>query len=327
MFFRLLIVPILLLIIIGLLLFGLIYNSIRLIRRKAKRRHIVGLALSVSIILFFTYGFTLGFEAFNVKHVELDSADLPASFDGYKIVMFTDAHVGNFAGHRQWMVKRAVDSINAQHPDAIVFCGDIMNADPAELKPFVGMLSSLKARDGVYSVLGNHDYSLYKRDISEEEMRKLNEKLRQSERSFGWHLLMNENAIIRRDADSIVFAGEENDGNGPFPCYADAAKTMAGINDSSYVIMLQHDPSAWRRQVLPQTNAQLTLSGHTHAGQISLFGWSPTSLIYEENCGVYRQGDRILYVSSGLGGVVPFRIDFPGEIVVITLHSIAKGRQ
>lgn len=326
MFFRLLIVPIILLIIVGLLLFGLIYNSIRLIRHKAKRRHIVGLAISVSVILVITYGFTLGFEAFKVKHTEFESVDLPASFDGYKIVMFTDAHVGNFAGRRQWMVKRAVDSINAQHPDAIVFCGDIENSDPAELKPFVGMLSSLKARDGVFSVLGNHDYSLYKHDISEEAKRKINEQTQQAERSFGWHLLMNESAIIRRGADSIVIAGEENDGSKPFPCYADAAKTMAGINDSSFVVMLQHDPSAWRRQILPQTNAQLTLSGHTHAGQVSIFGWSVTSMIYKENNGAYHQGDRMLYVSSGLGGVVPFRIDVPGEIVVITLKNLPKGR-
>lgn len=321
MYIRLLIVPIILLIIAGLLLFGIIYNSIRLIRHKAKRRHIIGLAVSVSIALVITYGFTLGFEAFKVQHVEFESADLPASFHDYKIVMFTDAHVGNFVGRRQWMVRRAVDSINAQHPDAIVFCGDIENTDPAELKPFAGVLSSLRARDGVFSVLGNHDYSLYKHDISQETMRKLNEQTIQAERSFGWHLLMNETAIIRRGGDSIVIAGEENGGHKPFPCYADAAKTMAGINDSSFVVMLQHDPSAWRRQVLPQTNAQLTLSGHTHAGQVSIFGWSPTSLIYEENCGAYHQGDRMLYVSSGLGGIVPFRIDFPGEIVVITLKK------
>ena len=321
MFFRLLIVPIILLIVGGLLLFDIIHNSIRLFQHKAKHRHIVGLTVSVSIVLIITYGFTMDFGAFKVHHVEFESSDLPASFYGYKIVMFTDVHIGNFAERRQWMVKRAVDSINAQNPDAIVFCGDIKNSDPSELKPFVGALSSLKARDGVFSVLGNHDYSLHNHDISEEERRKCNEQTIKTERSFGWHLLMNENAIIRRGADSIVIAGEENDGIKPFPCYADAAKTMAGINDSSFVVMLQHDPSAWHRQILPQTNAQLTLSGHTHAGQMSIFGWSITSMIYKENNGAYYQGDRMLYVCSGLGGIVPFRINFPSEIVVITLKK------
>lgn len=321
MFFRLLIVPVILLIVGGLLLFGIIHNSIRLFRHKAKHRYIVGLIVSVSIALIITYGFTMNFGAFKVQHVEYESSDLPASFHDYKIVMFSDVHIGNFSGRRHWMVKRTVDSINAQHPDAIVFCGDIMNSSPSELKPFVGALSSLKARDGVFSVLGNHDYSLHHHDISEEERHKRNEQTIKAERSFGWHLLMNENTIIRRGADSIVIAGEENGGISPFPCYADAAKTMAGINDSSFVVMLQHDPSAWHRQILPQTNAQITLSGHTHASQVSIFGWSVTSMIYKENNGAYYQGARMLYVCSGLGGIVPLHIDFPGEIVVITLKK------
>lgn len=321
MYFRLLITTVILLIAGGLLLFGIIHNSIRLFRHKAKHRHIVGLTVSVAIALIITYGFTMDFGTFKVQHVEFESSDLPDSFHGYKIVMFTDVHIGNFTERRQWMVKRAVDSINAQHPDAIVFCGDIKNDDPSELKPFVGVLSSLKAHDGVFSVLGNHDYSPHNHDISEEERRKHNEQTIKAERSLGWQLLMNENAIIRRGADSIVIAGEENGGIKPFPCYADAAKTMEGINDSSFVVMLQHDPSAWHRQILPQTNAQLTLSGHTHAGQVSIFGWSVTSMIYKENNGAYYQGDRMLYVCSGLGGIVPFNIDFPGEIAVITLKK------
>jgi len=88
--------------------------------------------------------------------------------------------------------------------------------------------------------------------------------------------------------------------------------------------MLQHDPTAWRKHILPNCKAQLTLSGHTHGGQISLFGWTPISLTYDEWGGWYHEGDRTLFVSTGVGGVVPFRFNLEGEICVITLHKKNK---
>ena len=147
---------------------------------------------------------------------------------------------------------------------------------------------------------------------------------RDFETSVGWQLLLNDNRIVRRGSDSIVIAGGENDGRPPFPAKADLKKTMRGINAKSFVVMLQHDPSAWRRHILPQTNAQLTLSGHTHGGQISLFGFRPTELVGKEDDGLYAEGKRKLFVSTGLGGFIPFRFYMNPEVVEITLKRINK---
>ena len=323
MFFRILIVPIILIAVVGALLYAIIRGVRDLVRLKAKtkKRTMIMLILSLLVVGLLVYGFTLGFTRFTVQRVEFSSADLPRSFDGYKIVMFSDAHVGNFQGSRKKYLANTIASINAENPDAICFCGDIENIEPEELTPFVGLFSSLKATDGVFSILGNHDYSLYKHNISDSQRRQLLQQTIDTERSFGWQLLLNEHATIRRGADSIVIAGEENDGSGPFPKLAQPEKTMQGVADDAFVVMLQHDPTAWRRQVLPKTKAQLTLSGHTHAAQFMIFGWSPARYIYKEYKGAYTEGGRMLYVSSGLGGVVPFRVGVPGEIVVITLKS------
>ena len=142
--------------------------------------------------------------------------------------------------------------------------------------------------------------------------------------SVGWNLLLNDNCIVRRSADSIVIAGEENDGRPPFPRKADLSKTLHGISAQSFVVMLQHDPSAWRRSILPKCKAQLTLSGHTHGGQASIFGLRPTELLGKEDAGLYREGNRALYVSTGLGGFVPFRFHMDPEVVVITLKKSRK---
>ena len=170
-------------------------------------------------------------------------------------------------------------------------------------------------------LLGNHDYSIYI-DADETTKKKNDLKTQQLERKMNWTLLMNENRIIRRDSDSIVIAGMENWGvQKRMPRNGDVRKTMKGISPKSFTVMLQHDPNAWREKILPQCNAQLTLSGHTHGGQFSLFGWNPANFTYSECFGTYHEGDRAIYVSSGLGGLIPFRLGQPGEIVVITLRK------
>lgn len=325
MFYRLLIIPALLLVCAILVTWSITRAAIHICRHRTTRNDIIGLCLSVMFIAFVTYGFTLGFNRFQVKHVELEFDNLPASFNNYKIVMFTDAHLGNFKGKRAKLLQQAVDSINAQRPNLICFCGDIENASPDELMPFVEDLSSLKAIDGVISVLGNHDYSLYQHKLTETEKKQQLQKTINTERNCGWKLLLNEHVAIHKNiTDSIVVCGEENDGSGPFPKYADPAKALCGVNDSAFVIMLQHDPTAWKSQVLTETNASLTLSGHTHAGQFRIFGWTPVKHIYDEYDGLYTSGNSKLYISSGLGGVVPFRIGVPREIVVITLKKHNK---
>ena len=269
----------------------------------------VGFALAVVIIAFVVYGMTAGFRPLEVRNVEFASKDLPAAFDGYRIVQFSDVHLGTMTGSRQEMVQQLIDSINGQAPDMIVFT------------------------DGVYAVLGNHDYDVYQA-CSDAEKKTNCQLTKDIIGKMGFDLLLNEHRIIHRDSDSIVVAGMENWGVADrAPKKGDVAKTLTGLNLSSqslthlgevgggfpFVLMLQHDPTCWREKILPECNAQLTLSGHTHGGQFSLFGWSPVALAYQEWEGMTYEGSRAIYVSAGAGSLIPFRLNQPREITVITL--------
>ena len=293
------------------------------IRQRPARNYgnILGLLLVATIWYVAIYGSTAGFQQVKVRHVEYASPDLPESFDGYRIVHFSDVHAGTYGTGRQWLLQEFVDSINSQDADAIMFTGDLQNRTPDELLPHTTILGSLKSRDGVYSVLGNHDYANY---ITADEATKRSNELKTIalERQMGWKLLVNENVTIRRDSDSIVVAGMANDGDGVhFPQLGDIRSTLRGVGDSAFVVMLQHDPSSWRRKILPASQAQLTLSGHTHAMQFGLFGWSPASWVYTEWGGLFHEGSRAINVSTGMGGFIPFRFGMPGEIVVVTLRK------
>ena len=296
-------------------------------RRWGKK---VGISLSLIIILFAFYGMFVGYQQLEIRQVEYRSKDLPAAFDGYRIVMFSDAHVGTMTGNRQWLMERAVNSMLALSPDMIVFAGDLQNVYPDEIVEHLPQLSRLKAPDGVFSVLGNHDYAIYEPDdsLTKEANAKKTQVL---ERQAGWTLLMNEHRVIHRGSDSIIIAGMENWGTVKrMPRKGDVAKTLAGLNlpsvqggaggGSPFILMLQHDPTAWRELILPQCHAQLTLSGHTHGGQANVFGFSPAAISYENYGDWTYEGSRALFVSTGLGALIPFRLGLPGEIVVLTLR-------
>jgi len=281
----------------------------------------VGLALAVLVIGLVSYGMTYGFEQLEVRHIEYASKDLPEAFDGYRMLHFSDAHIATFEGSREWMLQRAVDSIKAQHADVILFTGDMQNLYPEELASRIPVIRQLKAPDGVFGILGNHDYATYI-DCDEATKKRNNKKTVQLMREMGLTMLLNEHRMIRRDSDSIVIAGMENWGIPKrMPRKGDVHQTMKGVSPQSFTVMLEHDPSAWRKKILPQCHAQLTLSGHTHGGQFSLFGWSPVAFSYDDWCGMSQVGDRAIYVSAGLGGLIPFRIGQPAEITVITLRK------
>lgn len=297
----------------------------RLLRRLFKLRrnwgNYIGLVLVLGQLYVLFTGSMTGTDRLAVKQVTIEFDDLPSAFDGYRIVQFSDIHLGSM---RTELMERAVVEINKQHADLIAFTGDIQNMRPQELTRFAPLLSRLRAKDGVYSVLGNHDYSQYMPKLDDAQKKTNEMQTRNFQTSVGWNLLLNDNRIVRRSADSIVIAGEENDGRPPFPQKANLSKTLHGISAQSFVVMLQHDPSAWRRSILPKCKAQLTLSGHTHGGQASIFGLRPTEFLGKEDAGLYREGNRALYVSTGLGGFVPFRFHMDPEVVVITLKKSRK---
>lgn len=294
----------------------------KMIRRKANYGNIVGVVLVVLNWYVLFYGSFVGFDQITVREMTYESAELPEAFDGYRIVQFSDAHVGTYIGGREHLLSAVVDTINAQCPDMVVFAGDLQNREPQEIRPFVDVLGGIKAKDGVFSVIGNHDYADYIEatpDIKEE-----NEKeTRELERKMGWRLLVNEHEVVRRGADSIVIAGLDNDGDGKkFPQRGDVRKALEGVSDRAFVVMAEHDPTCWRRKILPESRAQLTLSGHTHAMQFMIGNWSPASFVYKEWGGVFYEGARALIVSTGIGGFIPFRFGVPGEIVVITMRRL-----
>lgn len=279
--------------------------------------NLVGFVLGAAVLYIIIYGATLGTRQVVVRQVDVASPDVPAAFDGYRLVHFSDLHVGTLP---TGMLDRVVDSILAQKPRAIVFTGDLQNMRPEEMYPHLETLRRLHAPDGVYSILGNHDYSYYLTGTPDAIRAANDREVVACERQCGWQLLQNERRVLRCGADSIVVAGEENDGKPPFPQHGDLGKTLAGVAQGAFTILLQHDPSAWRRTILPHSHAQLTLSGHTHGGQLSLFGWRPTMLTNTEDRGLYEEQGRTLYVTSGVGGFLPFRFNMPPEIIVITLH-------
>lgn len=277
-----------------------------------------GLLLVLGQLYVLFTGSMAGTDRLRVRRVTISVPNLPKSFDGYRIVQFSDIHLGSM---RSELLERAVEQMNRLRPDMIVFTGDIQNMRPDELTRHTSTLCRLHAKDGVYSVLGNHDYSEYVPKLPMQQRRHNEQLTREFHANVGWQLLLNDHRIIRRGSDSIVIAGEENDGLPPFPSKADLKRTLRGVNARSFVVMLQHDPSAWRRSILPGSNVQLTLSGHTHGGQMSLFGLRPTNLTGREDDGLYQEAGRALFVSTGLGGFVPFRFNMDPEVVEITLRS------
>lgn len=286
----------------------------------------VGLVLAAIAFVSFVYGFTWGFQKLEVKHITVYVPDLPKGFDGYRIVQFSDIHMGSYYGWRRGIPQRDIDSIQAQHADMICFTGDLQNAHPSELPPFRSLLASLKAKDGVYSVLGNHDYSYYVKATAEEKGA-IERQVQDFERSLGWRLLNNEHVIVHRGRDSIYVAGTENYDK---PKHTDVVRALDGIKPGSFVLMLQHIPTQWKKMTPSTINEeygskdsslvapQLTLSGHTHAGQVEILGVRPT-IFAAYDYGLYEREGCQLYTTAGLGGVVPIRIGATAEIVVITL--------
>ncbi len=265
------------------------------------------------------YGALVERNLFKVKTIEITHEELPAGFDGYRIIHISDIHARSFE-KRQKHMQKAVTKINTLDPDLIAFTGDLITMDPSELNGLNGILSDLKATDGVFSVLGNHDYCMYS-DMDKESRSKAFEDLIASERKMGWTLLLNENKVIGRDRDSIAVVGVENTSpSRHFPSKGDLPQAAAGT-DGMFRILLSHDPLHWESEIVGQ-DFPLTLSGHTHAMQFSLFGWCPSRYMFPQYRGLYANDNQHLYVNPGLGETIfPARIGVRPEITLITLKT------
>ncbi len=305
--------------------FSLFLVAGALLRRRWARvgrwTMVAGGGFSVLLFLAMAYGMTLGYRHIVVKHYTYADARVPKAFDGYRIVQLSDLHLGTLHGHED-VLHEIVAKVNDCDADLVVFTGDLVNYHAAELDEFRDILSGLKARDGVISVMGNHDYAQYFRWPTPADSIADICRLQEAQRAMGWHLLLNENRIVKRGNDSIAIVGVENDGKPPFPSLSDMKKARSGLDDSCFQILLSHDPTHWRREVLPETDIPLTLSGHTHGMQFMLFGLSPSSWFYDEWGGAYNEDRQTLYVSLGTGQVmIPFRFGAWPEINLIELRK------
>ena len=296
----------------------------RLIRKRFASRinwgAVIGAIIALAAIDVTIEGSTRGYRQLEVNRVDYYSDQLPASFDGYRIAVFSDIHLGSYNDADSTILNTALDSIQQLKPDAIFFLGDIQNTQPAEIHEHLWALGRIKAPDGVFSVMGNHDYSKYFGGTPKEKAANVWET-KDLQRQLGWRLLLNEHVILRHGSDSVFIAGVE--GNEEKNCkegHVDVPCAVEGIPDSVFTIMLAHNPRYWRLAVLPYSKVQLTLSGHTHGGQLKLFGFSPTHFLYHEDMGMYEHEGRHLFVTKGLGALIPFRYGVPGEVVLLTLH-------
>lgn len=267
------------------------------------------------------YGHYIGRFRHEVTQWTYVNGQIPAAFDGYRIVHISDIHSGGWVGNEE-RLQTIVDEVNALQPDLICFTGDIADLHPSEVYPVIPVLKQLVAKDGVVSILGNHDYFPYGRFGESMNRRKAIDEVIGIERdTLGWQLLLNENVIINRGGDSIAVLGSENQSMGTHSVVrrGNLQQAMDGT-DGMFRILLTHDPTHWRGEVVGNTDIPLTLSGHTHAMQFRIFGWSPSCFAYSEYDGKYSEGAQTLYVNIGLGGSIRMRVGATPEITLLTLR-------
>lgn len=294
-------------------------------RKRLKWLSRTGVALSVLLFAAMWWGCLSNRYRIDVKRVDIEIAGLPPTFNDFTIAQISDLHVGTY-GSDTTFVHRVVEKINSLNPDVIVFTGDIVNRHTPELEPFAGTLSRLHSPNGVLAILGNHDYGDYLTWPSDELKRQNMEQLRRLYRSMGWTLLNNSTEWIKRGNDSIAFVGVENIGDPPFHVYGSLPRAYPALGDANTKILLSHNPSHWLDSISdnPGVNVALTLSGHTHAMQMSAGRLSPAAFRYPTWGGLYADtsGTHQLYVNIGLGTVgLPMRLGATPEITLLTLKA------
>jgi len=313
----------------GLLLSGVFKLKVTWLRWLNVSAWITGAMFWVLLLL----GMVTWVFSFKVTTVDFDSPKIPASFNNLKIVQFSDVHLGNWTCRKE--LQDAVNKINELKPDIIVFTGDMFTFSTAEGKGFNSILKQLQARQGIYAIMGNHDYGDYVKWENAEAKRRNLEDLKSFYRNLGWNLLLNQSATIRSVTDSFNIVGVENWGaTRRFQRYGDISKAENGINKSCFNLLLSHDPSYWDSIICKQhPEIDLTLSGHTHGGQFGIewgsLRWSILSFSNPLWGGMYIKNkagfNSILYVNRGLGTIgYSGRVGIKPEITLIILHHAWK---
>ncbi|MBN2807227.1 MAG: metallophosphoesterase [Prolixibacteraceae bacterium] len=286
---------------------------------------LIAFSLAVFIVLITNFGVWFGRYHYKTHKVVLHFDDLPAAFDGFTLVQLSDMHLGTFDQIKRF--QRGLDRVQELQPDLLVFTGDMVNNLAGEAEPYIEAFSKLEAPFGKFSVLGNHDYGEYVQWKNPGDKEANLERLKKIENEMGFRLLLNEKISLVKGQDTIYLAGVENWGEPPFPQYGKLNQTMQGLSADDFVILLSHDPTHWREEVIhhPAT-IKLTLSGHTHGMQFGIeigkFKWSPVKYRYADWAGLFTENNRHLYVNRGFGSIgYPGRVGIRPEITLIELRK------
>ena len=287
----------------------------------------LGIALGSIPFLSLTYGIIRNPYRYKLFKQTVKVEGLPKKLDGLKIVQISDVHSGSFTFKEP--VKNAIEMINQQKADLVFFTGDLVNNVATEMEHFTDVFDKIKARFGVFSVLGNHDYGDYVAWPSQEHKIANLEKLKDTHKKMGWQLLLNENRLLDINEEKVAVIGVENYSAHPrFPKYGDLATAHRGTETAGLKLLLSHDPSHWHDQVTSSyQDIDITFSGHTHGMQFGIeipgwIRWSPVQYVYKQWAGLYKSGRQFLYVNRGFGFLgYPGRVGILPEITVMELKS------
>jgi hypothetical protein len=296
-----------------------------------RRRFVSQVALAIAAIPFSSllYGMTKGKYNFRVIKQTLFFPDLPEDFDGFTITQISDVHSGSFDDPEK--INYAIDMINDQNADMILFTGDIVNTHATEMHPWIDIFNRIQPHEfGKFSVLGNHDYGEYVEWPSDAAKRQNFEDIKDLHRQIGFNLLLNEHTKIKKGNSELALVGVENWGKN-FKQAGDLKKASEGLTKEDFKILMSHDPSHWEYEVKhDEKHYHLTLSGHTHGLQFGIeipgiIQWSPVQYVYKQWAGLYENVGRYIYVNRGFG----FHA-YPGRVGIwpeITVFELKKGEK
>jgi predicted MPP superfamily phosphohydrolase len=302
------------------------HNSDSFLPERRKFVSQVAIGLAAVPFLSLIYGMTIGKYNYKVIRQSLFFPDLPDAFEGFKITQISDVHSGSFDDENK--IRYAIDLINEQEADLLLFTGDIVNAKADEMHPWIDIFKGIKKHEyGKYSILGNHDYGAYLDWKSEKAKADNFVAIKDLHRQIDFKLMLNENVKIKKGKDEIALIGVENWGK-HFGEFGDIDKATENLTATDFKILMSHDPSHWEYIVKRHPkNIQLTLSGHTHGMQFGIeipgyFKWSLAKYIYKQWAGLYEEFGRYVYVNRGFGfHAYPGRVGIMPEITVFELKK------
>ncbi len=309
---------------------GMLNNELFSFAKKIRpiRYFQIGLCLMSAMIAVSLYGSIYEVSVLKVERINVRSEAVPKAFNAYKIAQFSDTHIGSRTSESH--IKKLIDSINANNPNLVVFTGDMVNFHAEEFRRFHTLFRELRANDGVYAILGNHDYGGYVRWENASDSLENLHALQEMYQELGWRILRNEHIYIHRGEDSIVLAGvdhytSKNVKPSKRTNFADTKKALEGVSTNDFVVMLSHNPQHFEEELIcdfPYTN--LMLSGHSHGGQMAIgvgeWKMSPARISMKHWRGFYHEGNSFLNVNTGCGfNALPFRIGMPPVVSVLTL--------